>query len=254
MKIAYYALHYGKEYLAWSIRSVQDAVDEIHILYTPTPSFGHATKASCPDSEQELRQEAERFLKFGKPFFWHTGTWHGEGHHRTSIEQIAKDRGAELVLVVDADEVWPPGSAEQALQATWDANAARETLVHMVHFWRSFWWFCQDLCRPCRVVDRRHGEGFWYLLPQAKPVYHFGYAQSVATTAYKWEIHGHKNELREGWLANKFLAWSPTHPSSDVHPTCGDGFWTPAATSPELIADLKTVVGDHPYWDHDLIP
>ena len=36
MKVsAYYPIHYGKEYLEASIKSIRDHVDEILILYTP---------------------------------------------------------------------------------------------------------------------------------------------------------------------------------------------------------------------------
>ena len=103
MRIAYYALHYGKEYLAYSIRSIQDAVDEIHILYTAKPSFGHGTDAVNPDTLVELEREAMRFAT--KPIIWHPGTWAQEGQHRDTIIEIAKQRGATVIATVDADEL-----------------------------------------------------------------------------------------------------------------------------------------------------
>lgn len=249
-RIAYYVLHYGKEYLAWSIRSVQESVSEIHILYTDQPSFGHRTTLACPDTEAELKEEAHRFLK--KPLIWHSGRWGQEGAHRGEIEKIARDRGAELVLVVDADEIWAPGLAESALESVWSNNGARSTLVRMIHFWRSLSWVCKDPAMPSRVLDLRHPPGtIWYLDPQAHPVYHAGYAQSEDVTKYKWEIHGHQNELRKDWLQQKFLGWDPN--IVDVHPTCAKGFWTPEQTDPQTLTELEKVLGDHPYWGKEII-
>ena len=57
MIVASYVLHYGKEYLAWSIRSIQDCVDEIQILYSPRPSFSYQSSVPCPESEEELKAE-----------------------------------------------------------------------------------------------------------------------------------------------------------------------------------------------------
>lgn len=250
MRIAYYVLHYGKEYLAWSIRSVQDAVDEIHVLYTDRPSFGHQTQLRCPDSESELKKEAHRFAN--KPIIWHRGHWGQEGAHRGEIEKIAKARGAELVLVVDADEIWAPGLAKSSLESVLANNGARSTLVRMIHFWRSLSWVCRDPAMPSRILDLRHPPGgVWYLQPQDQPVYHLGYAQSEAVTKYKWTIHGHQNELRPRWLEEKFLGWKPG--IGDVHPTCEQGFWTPEQIDPETIAELQRVLGDHPYWKQEII-
>jgi hypothetical protein len=248
-KIAYYALHYGKEYISWSIRSILGAVDEVHILYTDKPSFGHPTNEPCPDTEGELRDEAHRFTGT-MPMFWHRGNWDGEGAHRNAICQIARDHRAEMILVVDADEIWAPGEAKKVLDNAWDRNEARDGLAHMVHFWRSFSWLCRDQCRPVRTIDLRHHGGIMYL-SQEKPVYHMGYAQREAIMRYKWLIHGHQNELRPGWFEKTFLGWTPG--VTDVHPTCELDFWTPEATPPETMAELKLVLGDHPYWGMEII-
>ncbi|KKK88841.1 hypothetical protein LCGC14_2739090, partial [marine sediment metagenome] len=81
MQIAYIALHYGCEYLAWAVQSVQDAVDEIHIFYVAQPSYGYSQGTACPDSRVDLEREARRFCN--KPLHWHDcGPFRGEGEHR----------------------------------------------------------------------------------------------------------------------------------------------------------------------------
>jgi hypothetical protein len=240
--IAFYCLHYGKEYLAWSIRSIQDAVDEIHVVYSDRPSFGHRTDLECPDSEEEMLSQAMRFAE--KPVHWHKGRFSIEGEHRDAIYPIAREVGADRILVVDEDEIWAPGAARAALAAT-AGRPERDVLVRFVHFWRSFHWVCRDPSMPVRIVNPS-GSGIWYLSPQDHPVLHFGYAQTERLTSYKEAIHGHKSEWRRGWFDRKFLPWTPGAGISDVHPTCVD-FWNPEAVGPDLEGVVRATLHDHPY-------
>lgn len=247
-RIAYYALHYGKEFLAWSIRSIQEAVDEIVILYSDRPSFGHSTELSCPDQEAELKEQAHRFLK--KPLHWQRGHWGNEGSHRNEILNIARDLGAQQLLVVDADELWAAGQAELALNAA-EARPERNVLVRFTHFWRSFKWICKDPCMPVRIVNLT-GNGTWYLDPQLHPVLHFGYAQRIDLIRYKQAIHGHKNEWRPRWFEETFLKWTPGSMMGDLHPT-NVSFWSAEQIDKQLGRVLAELLCDHPYWDKDII-
>lgn len=251
-RIAFYALHYGKEYLAWSIRSIQDAVDEVHIVYSEKPSFGHSTKARCPDTEDELREQAHRFANV--PIYWHKGEWKNEGAHRSMVGLIAAERSARMILVVDADELWAPGQAADAMNIVErDRRPGRAVRVAFVHFWRSFDWVCIDGAMPERIIDMCHKDRGpdRYLSSQEYPVYHFGYAQSEEIMRYKWQIHGHQNELRKGWMRDKFLNWNPS--IKDVHPTCADGFWSPEPTGENTKSVLHKLLNDHPYWGKEII-
>ena len=238
MRIAYTALHYGAEYLAWALRSVQDAVDQIHVLYTSKPSYGHATSLLCPDSEEKLYAEAHRFVSV--PIVWHRGQWSSEGDHRNAIYKVAEGVGAEQVLVVDADEVWQPGAAMAALSMGEVIKGfAGSCGVNMVHLWRSFSWVNRDHWMPIRVLNvgtPREAQGF---LNGLQPVVHCGYAQSLRLMKYKWSCHGHQAELRPNWLEEKFIGWKPGN--RDVHPTTID-IWTPVLRDFEL-----PNLADHPY-------
>ncbi len=251
MRIAYYILHYGKEYLAWSVQSIQDVVDEIHVLYTDSPSHGHyPDHPPCPDSRDQLFSEANRFLKDKGKLHWHEGHWPNEGAHRDEIRQIGKTRGASSVLVVDADELW---NAEEAVKAMDFAenSGAGSTLVRFTHFWRSLYWSCEDGSMPVRVLNLNYPHNtVAYLSPQTWPVFHMGYAQSEAIMRYKWEIHGHKRELIQGWMENTFLNWQKG--IDNVHPTTSV-IWNPRPTSSENIVQLKLLLKDHPYWDTEII-
>jgi hypothetical protein len=243
MRIAYCALHYGKEYLAWAVRSVQESVDQFHVLYTERPSYGHPTNMTCPDSEEELFAEAHRFSSI--PIVWHRGHWTSEGDHRNAIYKVAETVGASQVLVVDADEIWQPGQVEKAFVMadgikSWSGTCG----VNMVHLWRSFNWVNVDHWMPIRVLNVGYSgpQGF---LSGLNPVIHAGYAQSVALTRYKWSCHGHQAELRPNWLEEKFIGWKPG--DKDVHPTTID-IWNPERRGFE-IAPLH----DHPYARTEVI-
>src|SRR4051812_14106109 len=110
--VACVPLHYGKENFAWSLRSIQEAVDEVHVFYTRSPSFGFSEGKPCPDSEEELRAQASRF--FTKPLHWHyvDGVQH-EGNHRDRFWHAAKSAGADLYLAIDSDEIWDTEALKQ---------------------------------------------------------------------------------------------------------------------------------------------
>lgn len=251
MKAAYYALHYGREYLAHSIRSIQDSVDQIFFFYSEKPSYGHASPVRCPDTREELRAEVDRFTV--KPFYWIEGSWPHEEAHRNYAIDYMRQRGAEVVLVVDADELWAPGAASMAVQHVLEQNRARRWMARFTNFWRSFNWVVRDGFTPIRIADLRHADGSTadgHLPPDVQPVLHFGYAQREELMGYKWTCHGHQNELRPGWQ-EKFLSWTPE--TTDLHP-CVNNLWDRAhRTSDEVMELVGQVAGDHPYFGLDLI-
>lgn len=257
-RIAFMALHYGVEYLRWSLRSIRDEVDEIHIHYSPVPTCGWPGKRPPPDNREWLHQEARGpIIGFGPKLVWfdHPRGFRGYGPHCDAGVRSAMDAGADLIVNVDADEVWAPGALSEGFR---NMLALRGTPAHMqryrvpfVHFWRSFRFVCTDPAQPVRFIDpiahqRTHGH---VAIPT--PVLHFGYAQSEELTAYKWEIHGHRKELRPRWFEEKFLGWKPG--VSDVHPTCGDNFWDPKPVDEALARIVESVLHDHPYRGVEII-
>lgn len=252
MRIAYYALHYGKEYLAHSVRSVQGAVDEIHMLYTARPSFGVSTDAKNPDSLEELKREAHRFAE--KPIIWHQADWDSEGQHRDTILAVARVRKASVIATVDADELWDTETLSRCLdyvEQTPKPGVGRYR-ASFLHFWRSLDYVCRDPCMPERVIDVRSFPGTIDYLPaeiQTKPVYHFGYAQSDALMQYKWKIHGHQADLRPAWV-DRFLTWQPGE--MDVHPT-NLNFWNPERIDDASREVVQRLLGDHPYFGRERI-
>ncbi len=250
MQIAYIALHYGCEYLAWAVQSVQDAVDEIHIFYVAQPSYGYSQGTACPDSRVDLEREARRFCT--KPLHWHNcGHFPNEGAHRNHAVETLRKHGAHQILIVDADEVWLEGEAKRMLDAATQANRAGSWTAPFIHFIRSTTHAVKDHFRPVRVLDLRHDASVQeHVGDEYGPVLHFGYAQCDALMRYKWTCHGHQPELRPDWM-ERYINWTPE--TCDLHPVV-IGLWDKAERlDDEMMAKVKAALHDHPYLDVDVI-
>ena len=233
---------------------IQDAVNEIHVFYAEKPSYGHTQNIPCPEHELELQTAAHRFLH--KPLTWHVGAWNNEIEHREAFIDVAKEREADLILVVDADELWVPGSAEKSLKYVYDQYCARRWFCHFQNFWRSFDWEIRDHFQSVRIIDTRFPLDFDAHLENNQPdsVFHYGYAQSIEIMKYKWTCHGHQLELRPGWFKEKFKPWSPvTNTPLDLHPTVND-LWDRAYPVSRYVKKInKRLLFDHPYYDKERI-
>lgn len=230
--IAYTALHYGAPFLSSAIKSVLYAVDEYHVLYSPHGSHGTQTDAVCPDTRGDLLSIAMEAA--GGKLRWHDGNWRHEGQQRDAIYEYTD---ADLILTLDADEIWRPDQLAIMLE-TAASGSVRETAAYEMPFWRSFYQAMPDkLCAPARVVNTHHKSGIAY--PDVFFA-HFGYAQPTRYIEYKMAIHGHRADWRSEWFVDKWLA----NASEDVHPTNRD-FWTARAVNPLLY--LPAWMTEHPY-------
>jgi hypothetical protein len=250
-RVGVMAVHYGKEYLAHAVKSLAMVCEEVHIFYTPTPSFGFSEGAVCPDTQEELITEAFRLRNGLAPVFWHKleGVTN-ENVHRTIMLDKATERGATLVAIADADEVWDPNALDQALlSAARSDQMAGRWLARFHNFWRSWQWTVRDSFRPVRIVDLRyplHVDAYLDELSQPHPIYHFGYAQSIETMRYKFTCHGHKAEFKPNWFEQKFLAWTPYGDHYDLHP-CVNDLWIAERTDAFTLLALDGLLGGHPH-------
>jgi len=111
MRAAYYGIHYGREWLKWSMRSIREHVDEIHMFYVSTPSHGTQTPIPCPETMIELKEIADEF----DAIWWNCPHYHWEGEHRDFAVNVLKQRKADTILVVDGDELWAPDHLTSAI-------------------------------------------------------------------------------------------------------------------------------------------
>lgn len=257
-------VHFGREYIAWAVKGLA-CLDEVHVFHAPEPSYGFAVEgAVCPDSREILEEQALRFIDKHR-LHWHTVTGTSAEHqHRMLMHETVKARGATVYVLADADEVWDPHTALQTSKRIVDANRAGRWLTRFCHFWRSFKYVVRDSFRPIRIVDVRHpldvdaytnandeeGDAL-----QTYPVFHFGYAQTIATMRYKLTCHSHSSELRQrpDWLDETFIPWRWGSDDVDLHPVMTGSFWKVEEVDRGLVPRIEMLLGDHPFFSLDLI-
>lgn len=243
--IAYIPLHYGADYLPWTLRSIRPHVDEIIIMYYAEPCV--RASIPCPDKRDVMYDIAMEYDAW----------WSDRPNCRLSWGQRC-DEALELVyelwpemdvaMVSDSDEVWDSAHLQACIELA-HKGTAKEYLVTMQHYWRSFDWVCHDEARP-RRFNKLHNytEPTNYLPREIGNAHHFGYAIRDGLMRYKWIMSDHRGELRKGWLDDIWSSWMPG--DKDVHPVCGDGYWNPQPFDKSEIIDL---VGDHPFYDLEMI-
>lgn len=253
--IAYTALHYGTDYLDAAIRSVIDAVDEYHVLFTPVGSHGHRTDVPSPETREELYEIARQAS--GNKFHWHENTWDYEGQQRDSIMQYAPD--AEVILVLDADEVWSTQLAhhliadyESMLRLNGHPWGIKRLRIPIIHYWRSFYrCVLHDPAFPERMIfPKAEGDHVGTAsIPRERPIHHFGYAQRPEIVEYKLLTHGHRGEFRRdvNWFHDKFMA----NAQQDCHPV-GSTYWNPETVDPFALG-LPEWMRQHKYAEMSVI-
>lgn len=241
--IAQCCLHYGKDYLGASIRSVINEIDEYWCLYTPVGSFGHRADIPCPETRAELFAIASQAA--GEKLRWVDGEYTAEGQHRDLIFQLVPD--ADIILVVDADEVWEYGLVTDVIHH-FEGNPDRTVRIPAMHYWRSFY--------RAMPNDGMHAEHAYCPshtrmdkggLDTTHKIHHFGYAQNKAITYYKQLTHGHKPEWKWDWYDGKFLP----NAQEDVHPVI-NAVWNPIAVNPYEYG-LPEWMKEHPYAGLEVI-
>lgn len=242
--VAFTCLLYGTDYLGYAIRSVIGHVDEFHCIYTHEGSHGFKTDRKCPDTRDELYAIAKSAA--GSKLRWTEGTFQHEGEHRSHIHTVAPD--ADVILVVDSDEIWPSDFIRWAIMYTaptfnqHSGTPVRRVRIPMVHFWRSFHRaIIHDPAYPHRILYPKVADGEM-TLPTDRRISHFGYAQRPEIVEYKLETHGHKNEFRRDcdWFNGVFMANRQT----DCHPV-GSEYWNPETVNPWDY--LPEFMKSHPY-------
>ncbi len=244
--------HYGRDYINSALRSVLPFVEQAHIFYTPHPSHGFRSPVRPIETKDQIQEEVQQ-LNSSK-IIWHDqeGILY-EGKQRDNAVEIVKEAGADIIIVVDVDEVWQASVLKRALQIV-EAGDVRNWRVNFTHLWRSFNHCCRDEGWPDRFIDLRQDVpgGYGYIPTDTGDIFHFGYAVTDKVMRYKWAIHGHRQELRVGWLDNE---WQYKPPVENCHPTNstneeGKGFWN---TEPFDKEQLPEFMRSHLFWHLDKI-
>jgi len=240
--LCYIPLHYGAEYLAYAIKSVEPFVERIIILYTAEPSYGFGTHAHCPESEQQLHDLA---IASSPKVEWYKISVGTEGDHRAYIMNFAE--GYDGILTIDADEVFDQIDLPVAIDLAMKSDKRYIGFGGFINFWKSFNHVCYDGFTPIRFYNL-HNQGGEGVVPCK--VYHFSTAQSSEIIKYKLLIHGHHDEIRPGWF-DMYMNWKPGDVvDKGLHLVAYDIWQATEYDKTKLPDALK----NHPYYDLEVIP
>jgi hypothetical protein len=260
--ISFTALHYGRSYLGYALKSVLSYVDECWILYSAIGSHGFRTSIPCPETRDELYVIAHAVA--GDKLRWYESEWSTEGDQRDAIYELVPD--ADIIYVLDADEIWNKALLE--VHTGFYANCVEHGFlppqglqrIPIIHFWRSFYrCVLHDPSYPIRViypkapriegsnsVETYRDDWGWGGHPC---ISHMGYAQPSNIVNYKQLTHGHRGQWRTdcNWFQDKFMA----NAQVDCHPV-GSQYWQPEVIDPWQY--LPAFMKAHPFAQMDVIP
>lgn len=243
--LGFMTIHYGVEYLKESLQSVVNHVDEMVVAYTKHPSHGRTTKNVCPDSEEDIFLICKEVL--GDKLIWRRSeSYQSEAHHRDM--RYKHSSGYDLILTIDADEVFKTSELDEALKYAYEHNERYYGIKGYVNFWRSFNFACYDGFRPIRI-ENLHTANQLQNHECPLTIYHFSTAQSEPVMRYKYKIFGHASEVRPNWLNSIYYAWTPENQIQDIH-CVAFGLWNAVPFDKTTLPDyLKS----HVNYSKDLI-
>lgn len=208
-------------------------------MYATQPSHGHTSDALCPDTEEELHEIA--WQAAGSKLRWHRGNWIYEGQQRSSINEYAPD--ANLIISLDYDELWQPNLIEYAIE-TAIISDVKYWRIPFRHYWRSFYkCVLKDPAYPVRII-KPNASNATETLGTTMAINHFGYAITPKMMRAKWDIHGHKSEMRHD--VDYFKDIYEANRQFDTHPV-GSEWWWPVDVDPFKEGWLHDWMHKHPY-------
>lgn len=228
--IAYIPLMYGSEYLEACIKSMENCVEKIMVIYSPIGSQGHRTNIECPEKESDLKEIA---LKASSKVEWHVGYFPHEGAHRDWIYKHTG--GYDVMITADSDEVFDEEDLKKAIEFVANGDKRMYGVDGFINFWRSFNHVVLDGFRPYRFVNLKQ-PALTYGEVKCK-IYHFGCCQKEEIVRFKWNVSGHKHELRHNWIDDVYLAWSPSNNIPDLHPVARN-LWNAAEYDKQTLPDI----------------
>jgi glycosyltransferase involved in cell wall biosynthesis len=275
---ACYCIYNEEEYIAYSIRSIYDFVDQIVICLGTAPWSAYNPGARAAFSQHDRTEEIVRELASGdQKFVVRQGLWDSEVAQRDAAMQYCRGAGLDYCFVVDADEVYRWDHLE-AIRDEVEAHPEVGTFyIKCCVLWRSFryripyWgvkhipWRIFKVTRSRRVLgfefpyqcrftgpNRTNSLGPRRLIPPEKAIfYHFGYARATERMRLKLATSEQQRLFIDGWFEKIWLRWPEDRSMKNLQPLDPEGLPEALYVDP---TDLPAVMRDHPYWNLDVIP
>src|SRR3990167_9287735 len=114
--MAYCIIHYGMDYVSYALQSIYSQVEQIHVLYTSHPTHGYRTEQPPIESREAIMAAVATYDPEHKIKWYDIENVWQEGQHRDLAVEICRQTGADIVLVVDYDEIWSEPTLKAALE------------------------------------------------------------------------------------------------------------------------------------------
>lgn len=276
MKIAaVYAVFNEEEYIAYSIRSVRDAVDQVVVLINERPwsRSGAVVNGYPVDRTESLVKE---LAAHDSRLVVMKGSWPTEVAHRQAGMAYCVQNGFDYYFLVDGDEVYRPDHLQAMLEELRAHPNVGTFFIKCTIFWRSFryripheamkWtpWRVFKVQRRRRLLglpllaatrvigdNKTDSQGPRYLVPPERCIfYHFSYARSEAKMRQKITTFSVANQVHADWFERVWLGWPQQRGMRNIHPMVPEEF--PMAQEVDR-ADLPAVMAAHPYAGVEII-
>ena len=182
----------------------------------------------------------------GDKLIWDENVYGAENQHRRQIHNYSM--GYDLVLSIDADEVFEPTELSNALEYAYNNKERYYGIKGYVNFWRSFNYACYDGFRPIRI-ENLGANNNEQNLECSLTIYHFSTAQSEPVMRYKYKIFGHASEIKNNWLNEIHYGWNPKNNFSDLHPV-SINLWNAVEFDKNTLPEF---LKQHPNFNKELI-
>ena len=278
MKVAaVYCVFNEEEYIAYSIRSVRDAVDRVIVLINERPWARPG--APGPNGYPADRTEAiVRELAAQDPkIVVMKGSWPTEVAHRQAGMQSCLQEGFDYYFLVDGDEVYRADHLQALLEEIRAHPEAGTFFVKCTIFWRSFhyriphhamkWtpWRVFKMQRHRRLLglpllgatrfigdNKTNSPGPRRLVPPERCVfYHFSYARSEAKMRQKIATFSVADQVQREWFRHVWSTWPHQREMRNIHPMVPEEFPVAERVEPR---DVPEVMRTHPYYTLEIIP
>lgn len=277
---AVYCVHNEEEYIAWSIRSVADAVDHVFVLLGEAPytAYNRSARAhfSRPDRTGALVEELAQTMPKVRLI---RGTWDSELEHRNAGARLCRRAGARYFFLVDGDEVYRRDHLDNLRAEIAAHPEAGQFIIKCETFWRSFryripaselawmprrvfkltWWSRLGKNAPIPVpwparFTGNNKTNSWgtvhHISPERVVFYHFSYARHPQKMREKLQTFSHAHEIPGGWYERVWLAWAENRDMTNLNPVDPAKFPRVVYQDP---ADLPEVLREHPYYAQEVI-
>lgn len=243
--LGFMTIHYGVEYLECSLKSIVNSVDKMVVAYSRNPSHGHSTSVSCPDKESDILNICQKVL--GDKLIWVAkDSFDNESQHRAVKYEFAF--GFDLVLSIDADEVFKEDEIKPALEFAYNNPERYYGINGYINLWRSFSYACYDGFRPIRI-EKVMANNTLQNLNCPLTIWHFSTCQSQPLMNYKYKVFGHASEVRDNWLEDIYYSWTPSNQFDDVH-VVSLKLWNPVPYDKNLMPEY---LKNHPNFNQNIV-